>query len=155
MFRENPTAFGPTIADELERAEKLTIEDIGWAEKQRTQILAGAQEFFEAHDLLITPAASVPPFPHAEQYPHEIEGEDMGGYLRWEAIAYDVTLLANPAAVIPCGSGPGGLPMGLQLVGPLRRDAWILDFAHYLEALFAESPELKRPLPDISRLAHH
>ena len=153
MYEANPDAFGPTITDELARAERLTIEDIGWAEKERTRILAGAQDFFADHDLLITPAASVPPFPHEDLYPKEIDGEDMGGYLKWEAIAYGVTLMANPAVVIPCGLGPGNLPFGLQIVGPLGCDAWLLDVAHTLECHFAAIEGLGRPLPDIGRLA--
>ncbi len=152
MHAAHPDAFGPTITDELERAETLTLDDVGWAEKRRTELLAGAQEFFESHDLLITPAASVAPFPHAELYPAEIDGEDMGGYLRWEAIAYGVTLLSNPVAAIPAGLGPGGMPMGLQLVGPAKRDAWLLDVAHAIEARFRDDAVLGRPVPDLGRL---
>ena len=81
MHAANPEAFGPTITDELDRAASLTLDDIGWAEKRRTELLAGAQTFFESHDLLVTPAASVAPFPHEDRYPAEIDGEDMGGYL--------------------------------------------------------------------------
>ena len=150
MYEDNPGAFGPVIVDELTRAGQLGIDDIGWAEKERTRILASAQAFFESHDLLITPAASVPPFPNDELYPKQIDGEDMGGYLRWEAIAYGVTMMSNPAIVIPCGLGPGGLPFGLQIVGPLGRDAWLLDVGHTLESLFSTIEGLHRPRPDLS-----
>ena len=150
MYEDNPGAFGPVIVDELTRAGQLTIDDIGWAEKERTRILASAQAFFENHDLLITPAASVPPFPNDELYPKQIDGEDMGGYLRWEAIAYGVTMMSNPAMVIPCGLGSGGLPFGLQIVGPLGRDAWLLDVGHTLENLFSTIEGLGRPRPDLS-----
>ena len=152
MYEENPGAFGPVVTDELARAGRLTVEDVGWAEKERTRILAHAQAFFEVHDLLITPAASVPPFPHEALYPGEIDGEDMGGYLRWEAIAYGVTMMASPAVVIPCGLGPGNLPFGLQIVGPRGRDAWLLDVAHTLENCFAATEGLGRPRPDVDRL---
>ena len=151
MYDDNPDAFGATITDELARAEQLTLDDIGRAEKRRTELLADAQTFFAAHDLLVTPAAAVGPFPHADHYPASIDGEDMGGYLRWEAIAWGVTLLANPAIVIPAGLGPDGLPMGLQLVGPARRDAWLLDVAHALELRLRSLPDLARPVPDLRR----
>jgi len=152
MYEQDPAAFGATIRDELVRAEKLTLEDIGWAEKARSRILRSAQELFETYDLLVTPAASVPPFRHEELYPHQIDGEDMGGYLRWEAIAYGVTLMANPAVVIPCGLGPTGLPFGIQIVGPLAGDAWLLDVAHTLEGQFATIETLARPVPELDRL---
>ena len=118
IYDRDPDALGPTIVDELKRAEKLTIEDIGWALAAHTRIYHAAELFFRIYDLLITPAASVPPFAHEEVFPRSIDGIDMGGYLRWEAISYGVTLFAGPAAVIPCGPGPGGMPMGLQIISP-------------------------------------
>ena len=87
-----------------------------------------------------------------ELYTKQIDGEDMGGYLRWEAIAYGVTMMSNPALVVPCGLGPGGLPFGLQIVGPLGRDAWLLDVGHTLESLFSTIEGLGRPRPDLSLL---
>ncbi len=75
---ESPGALGPTIVDELGRAESLTVADIGWAMEAQTRIYLAADAFFDDHDLLITPAASVQPFPHADLYPKSIDGEDMG-----------------------------------------------------------------------------
>ena len=85
-------------------------------------------------------------------YPKQIDGEDMGGYLRWEAIAYGVTLFAGPAVVIPCGMGPGNMPMGIQLVSRARSDAWLLDVAHTLETMFASDDALSTPKPDLNLL---
>jgi len=152
IYDDNPDALGPTITDELARAEELTIADIGWAGAAHTRIYCAAERFFEEHDLLITPAASVAPFPHQEMYPKQIDGEDMGGYLRWEAIAYGVTLFAGPAVVIPCGMGPGNMPMGIQLVSRARSDAWLLDVAHTLETMFASDDTLTTPKPDLNIL---
>jgi Asp-tRNA(Asn)/Glu-tRNA(Gln) amidotransferase A subunit family amidase len=86
------------------------------------------------------------------EWPRQINGEPMANYLRWEAIAYGVTLMGNPAVVIPCGKGPDGLPFGLQIVGPLHRDAWLADVAVALEALFAQEPDLCRPMIDLPAL---
>lgn len=152
IYDDNPDALGPTITDELARAEELTIADIGWAGAAHTRIYCAAERFFEEHDLLITPAASVPPFPHRDMYPKQIDGEDMGGYLRWEAIAYGVTLFAGPAVVIPFGMGPGNMPMGIQLVSRARSDAWLLDVAHTLETMFASDDALSTPKPDLNPL---
>ena len=152
IFDETPDALGPTITDELVRAEELTIADIGWANAAHTRVYRAAEAFFNDHDLLITPAASVPPFPHEEHYPKSIDGVDMGGYLRWEAIAYGVTLFAGPAVVIPCGIGPGGMPMGIQLISRVRSDSWLLDVAHTLETVFASTEALATPKPDLDAL---
>ena len=109
--------------------------------------------FFETHDLLITPAASVPPFPHEDVHPREMDGRPLEGYLDWEAIAWGVTLTQCPATVIPCGRDAAGLPFGLQLVGPHGSDGWLLDVAHTLETAFRGDATLARPVPDIARLA--
>ncbi|MCY4460780.1 MAG: amidase family protein [Albidovulum sp.] len=149
IYDQDPGALGPTITDELERAEKLTIADIGWAHAAQTRIYHCAERFFQKFDLLITPAASVPPFPHEEVYPGSIDGVDMGGYLRWEAISYGVTLFAGPAVVIPCGLGPGEMPMGIQLISKARSDCVLLDVAHSLECIFENDSELTVPEPGL------
>ncbi|MEM0907192.1 MAG: amidase [Pseudomonadota bacterium] len=144
--------LGPVVLDELKRARALTAEEIGAAHLEHTRVFRAALDFFEDYDVLITPAASVPPFAHEDDYPAAIDGEPMGGYLRWEAIAWGITLTQHPAVVIPCGLDPSGLPFGLQIVGPNRQDGYLLDVAHSLELAFAGDPELARPTPDIDGL---
>jgi amidase len=46
------------------------------------------------------------------------------------------TLLGTPAITLPVGLGPGGLPLGLQLVGAERDDASLLAVAAWCEARF-------------------
>ncbi len=150
IHETSPGKLGPAIVDELGRAGSLCVADIGWAMDAQTRIFRSAEEFFKDYDLLVTPAASVPPFRHAERYPAAIDGVDMGGYLRWEAISYGVTLFAGPAAAVPCGIGPGGLPAALQIVSRVRSDSWLLDVAHTLEKMFADDPELATPAPDLA-----
>lgn len=43
------------------------------------------------------------------------------------------TLLGVPCVTLPCGSGPHGLPLGAQLVGPMEGDAALLAWAHWAE----------------------
>ena len=62
-----------------------------------------------------------------------------------------MTPLSNPAVVIPAGIGPGGMPMGLQIVGPASRDAWLPDVAHAPEERFKGDEILGRPVPDLRR----
>ncbi len=59
-----------------------------------------------------------------------------------------MTLFAGPAAVVPCGIGPDGMPMAVQIVSRARTDAWLLDVCHALETVFAASPDLSTPAPD-------
>lgn len=49
------------------------------------------------------------------------------------------TLLGGPALNLPAGTGPSGLPLGVQLVGPVWRDAETAAFALWAEAVLAEA----------------
>jgi len=40
----------------------------------------------------------------------------------------------TPCLTLPAGSGRGGLPLGIQLVGPRFRDEALLDAAVWIEA---------------------
>lgn len=151
MKAEFGERLGPVVLDELDRARQLTAETIGAAMKAHTTVFRGAIDFFERYDLLITPATSVPPFPHEEVHPRQIDGQPLEGYLLWEAIAWGITLTQCPAVVIPCGRALG-LPFGIQLVGPHLKDGWLLDVAHTLETAFAGDSDLGQPKPDINGL---
>ena len=43
------------------------------------------------------------------------------------------TILGWPCVTVPCGTGPNGLPLGVQIVGPASSDAWTLAVAAWLE----------------------
>ncbi len=152
METEFGARLGPVVLDELARARDLGAEQIGRAMKNHTAVFRRSIGFFENHDILITPAASVAPFPHEDVYPSHVDGMQLNGYLIWEGISWGVTLTQCPAVVIPCGRDDTGMPFGIQLVAAHHRDGWLLDVAHTLEAVFADNPELARPKPDLAKL---
>jgi hypothetical protein len=45
------------------------------------------------------------------------------------------------------------MPFGLQLVGPFRGDRRVLDIAQALESAFSRDDDLRRPIPDLVKLA--
>ena len=135
---ENPGSLGNVIVDELKRASTISIKDIGWAMAEHTKIYRNAERFLNDFDLLITPAASVPPFFHEDEYPKEIDGEKMDNYLKWEAISYGVTLFGGPSVVIPCGSIGDNLPFGIQIISKKNSDLNLIDIAYSLEQKFRE-----------------
>jgi amidase len=50
-----------------------------------------------------------------------------------------------PALAVPAGFGPGGLPIGLQIIAPVHRELDALRLAAAYEA--AAGPAIRRPPP--------
>ena len=63
------------------------------------------------------------------------------------------TLATNPAIALPCGTDHKGMPFGLQVVGRFRGDRALLGAAHAMEQAFNALAALRRPRPDLARLA--
>ena len=114
----------------------LTTTAIQWAnaEMERTKLWHRVRMFFERYDLLLTPTVAVAPFPHAWDYPPEINGQRTETYLDWFLLTYAITLTGLPAISIPAGWTADGLPVGLQIVGRRRGEPAVLRAAAALEA---------------------
>ena len=100
----------------------------------------------------ISPTVGVPPFPIADGYVRAIEGRALATYYAWLAPTYYLSLTGHPCISLPCGLEPSGTPFALQITGPARRDAFVLDVAEAIERLLARDPRTARPLPDLARL---
>ena len=144
--------LGPNVIDNTERGLKLTIPDLAAAQIEQHKIYKRFLAFFEEVDILICPAASVSPFPHAELTVTEINGEQMATYMRWLAITYALSMAVPAVACIPCGLDHLGMPFGIQVCGPNGSDALVLEIAHALEQVLAGHAETRRPLPDLKKL---
>ena len=153
MENEFGDELGEVIIKELERARKLSSEDIASAFLEHSNIVRLSDAFFDNFDLLITPAASVSPFEHELEYPSNIDDVTYKGYLDWEAISWGITLTQCPSVVINCGMDEFGMPFGIQIIAKQNRDAFLLDAAHSIETAFLGSQEFSRPVPNLKKLA--
>ena len=83
------------------------------------------------HRVLICPVASIPAFRHGERR-WTIDGRDVG-YL--DAMSYTqwFNILGNPALVVPVGTSPEGLPIGVQVVGRPFEEELVLTVADATE----------------------
>ena len=125
----------PEVIWNIEHGLKLTADEIGRAERERGALYHRTAAFFERYDLLLTPAAIVPPFEHRHRYVSEVEGVKFPTYISWVVPAFAVTLTSCPAISVPCGFTREGLPVGLQIVGPPRGEAKLLAAAQLFESL--------------------
>ena len=97
-------------------------------------------EFFTGFDLLLCPVAGIAAFPHDQQGPRHERTVVVNGarvpvtdHLFWAGYTGMAYL---PSTAAPCGFTPGGLPVGVQIVGPQYGDLTCLAFARMLERDF-------------------
>ncbi len=120
----------PGLQSVVERGAKISRRDYQEAVKAREALGALMRGFMEGYDALLTPALAVPAFEVGTNAP----GEEPGGdWEHWTPFSYPFNLTQQPAASIPCGFTQSGLPIGLQIVGPMFEDAMVLRVAQAYE----------------------
>ena len=134
--------IAPEIVWNIEKGLDLTAGQVLEAERVRQALFQRMTAFFETHDLLICPAASIEPFPVELRYVESIDGNPCESYIDWFAITFALTLTSCPIVVIPCGFTANGLPVGIQIVGRPRGEAELLRAAHRMEEVFGISHRL-------------
>ena len=117
----------------IEKGTQLSADEIMQAEATRSRIYAQAVEFFQHYDVLILPAAQVPPFDAEEEWVKEINGVEMQTYLDWMAVCCMITVTGLPSISVPAGFTKSGLPVGVQIVGRPRGDLALLQIAQLFE----------------------
>jgi Asp-tRNA(Asn)/Glu-tRNA(Gln) amidotransferase A subunit family amidase len=129
QFRDAVDQQPPLTATEL--LDTLLQRDV-----LRGQFLAKMEEF----PILLCPVAAIPAFRHGERE-WMIQGRKVE-YL--DAMAYSAwfNLLGTPAAVVPVGRSPEGLPIGVQIVGRPWEEEPVLAVAANIEQA---SGGLQRP----------
>ena len=152
IYERDPTLLGPNTRINYEMGQAMSMADAVWAHAEQTRMFKRFQPVYKDYDIIISPTVSVSPFPWEQLYATEIDGEPLENYYRWLGLTYVVTLLTNPAISLPAGTDSMRMPFGLQVIGALRQDRRLLDIAQALEAVFATTPDLARPLPDESTL---
>jgi len=143
MFQGRERDLSPILKQFLEwsAAEPpLTAETLLDAWNRRDALRAEFLAQMRKYAILLCPAAAVPAFRHGERS-WQIGGKvvdylDAWSYTEW------FNLLGNPAAVVPVGRSPEGLPIGVQIVGRPWEEEQVLTVAAAIEK---ECGAAKRP----------
>ncbi len=131
----------------LEGLEASTIETLQFgasmkdhefeaAEEHREVIHAAYMSMFERNgsSFFLTPTLGMEAFSHTRRYPKYVGSTKITNpWLDWVTFLYDANLTGMPALAQPMGLGDEGLPLSIQLSGPLGSDAAILDIAEQIE----------------------
>lgn len=137
----------PPLAEAVRGALLLSGQDVIKATYKRTQFFRLVQSWFADVDFVLTPTMSRPPLAadHPVDRPIEINGESAGDMrASWTPYLNLFDLTGHPAASVPCGRTAGGLPAGLQIVGPWYGDAAVLGLAAQVER-FVGWPDWRPP----------
>jgi Asp-tRNA(Asn)/Glu-tRNA(Gln) amidotransferase A subunit family amidase len=116
----------------FERARSLPATSYSMALGQIARFRYAVRRFFERFDLLLTPVTSEPAFAIDDpmwSVEHEIPEEAIAKFMFTPP--FDVS--GNPAASVPVGFTPDGLPIGLHVVGRWGEDDTVLRVARQLE----------------------
>ncbi|MEP7017448.1 MAG: amidase [Actinomycetota bacterium] len=127
--------MSPGTAEIIEAGQGITAGQYVDALHQRARYTRVWATFFEEFDVLVTPAMQLTAFPVGLQTPGTIEGQPVDPFFDdWCTICLPANLTGMPATVVPAGFGAGGLPVGLQVMGPRWADALTLHVAAAFEA---------------------
>jgi Asp-tRNA(Asn)/Glu-tRNA(Gln) amidotransferase A subunit family amidase len=141
LVRNRQLDLSPTFLDFLAIAHKeppLSGDELlsAWMECDglRRKLLAEMENF----PILLCPVCSIPAFRHGERAwlvdGQQVNYLDVMRYTQW------FNLLAVPAAVVPVGRSPEGLPIGVQIVGRPFEDERVLGIAAAIEAEYGYTP---------------
>jgi amidase len=106
------------------------------ADERRAAFRRTMKSWFGKHDVLIAPAAPVPPFPHDERKRSKRKLKTSEGrsapydaMIHWSALS---TVCGLPALTLPVSS-VNGLPVGAQLIGARDSEARLISIAQAVE----------------------
>ncbi len=123
-----------TIRWNLAVGEALTTADLDRAWDARRVLYNRVAHFFDDYALLIGPTTQVVPFDVEQPYVTHIEGVELRDYLGWMQSCARLTVTGCPAMSLPAGFSSDGLPIGMQLVAPVRAERQLLGYAKTIEA---------------------
>jgi amidase len=139
MLATHREQIKPDIIWNTELGLRQSPSALAAAERERAALFRRAAEFFDTYDLLVSPGASTPAFDVELRMPATIDGKTLEHYLGSSLITAATTMMALPSVAVPCGFDRFGRPVGLQMVGPHRGEAGLLQAAVLFEQMMGLS----------------
>jgi amidase len=115
-----PNLLSPSLAQSLEYGDTVSRRQMADANRKRRRAQADLAGIWDKFDFLLVPAA---------------RGEAPAG-LGWTGdpiFNRFWTFLGPPCIALPFGTGPFGLPLSIQLIGPHRGDDQLIAWARWVE----------------------
>lgn len=123
----------PDIARQIQAGLDLDGVAVARALELRKALYQCLARFFTEYDILITPTTPVTAWSKTLPGPSQIGGRPVASRAH-AAFTPIFNHCLVPACSVPCGLDKAGLPIGVQIVGPLQSDARVLALAAEIEA---------------------
>lgn len=130
-FARHPEAYGPLISQLLRDGLSFSAVDYATALIRRDEFRTAAASIFQGVDALIMPSTDTT----------APATRETTGTSKFQA---PWSCIGTPAVSIPCGLAEDSMPVGLQIVGPHRQTAALLDVAEWCERqiAFTDTPPM-------------
>jgi aspartyl-tRNA(Asn)/glutamyl-tRNA(Gln) amidotransferase subunit A len=123
----------PKLRAYVDAGRKVSLMDFHAAKEKREALTTQMRLFHREYDLLLTPTLSIAGIGAEEDEPSDPRYAHIPD---WKPFVAPFNLTCQPAASLPVGLSADGLPVGMQVVGPLYGDKRVLDACHVYEAAF-------------------
>jgi aspartyl-tRNA(Asn)/glutamyl-tRNA(Gln) amidotransferase subunit A len=127
----------PGLKATVERGRTISRQQYQEALDFQTALSREARLLHQRYDILVTPTVAVLPFDAGDLVPVGYVPDD---WLAWTPFTYPFNLTGQPAISLPCGFTAQGLPVGMQIVGPLFGERAVLRAARAYERSMPFAP---------------
>ncbi len=111
---------------------RYSAEDLQVSFMRRAALARHMNAFYREWDLLITPTLALAAVPAGMDFPPD---RGMSSWFDWNPFTYPFNFTQAPAASVPCGFTPSGMPVGMQITGPRFADHRVLRASRAYESL--------------------
>jgi aspartyl-tRNA(Asn)/glutamyl-tRNA(Gln) amidotransferase subunit A len=133
LIRDHGDIMDPGLVRLGPLADGYTLADYYRAMAARRTFVERMFGLFGDWDLLLMPTMPGTAFAADAEVPPGGEAGAPLPWITWTPYTYPFNITGQPAISLPCGLADGGLPVGLQIVGPWAHDDRVLDFAQACE----------------------
>lgn len=137
MAPEIQKHFKSTLRQNRDQGLALTADQIHDAARCRTDLYHRMRRFLGTYDVLAIPVVGIAAQPVEQEYPPYVADQKIDDYVDWLRFSFLSVVTALPALSMPVGFTDAGLPVGLQLIGPARGEARLLQVALAIEERLA------------------
>lgn len=141
-FPSRRSEYGPVLASVLDHGRAVSAVDFHAAQLRRQALREAFRALFDCVNLLLAP---VQPFAPLSLNRIRTLGEQPELILQLQRYTAPFDLTGAPTLTVPAGFSPGGLPIGVQLIAPDRKEGRLLRTGVALQA--ATDWHRRHPLP--------